>query len=358
MEVPIQTTKPSGSASRRVTALAVVLALAAVGWFVWHIQKTGFDWAKFRASLSQMHPGWMALAIAFSLLTYPGRALRWRVLIRPVREHPSFWRILDATVIGFTAIVLFGRAGEMVRPYLIAVKEKVPFSSQIAAWLLERVYDLLVVLLIFGFALTQIQGEDTSSLGASLQWVLRTGGYITGFICLFCVFILLGMRWFSGALEQRFLDSLSFLPAEYFTKIEQLAKAFSAGVRSTRSGAFTLLIFLYTFVEWVVIFASNYSLFQALPATADLTAQQILVYLAFVAFGSAIQIPGIGGGMQVASVLVLTEMFGLSLEAATGVSVLIWLATYVIVVPAGILLALREGLNWRKLKGLGAESPT
>lgn len=333
----------------------MVLALAALGWFVWHVQKTGFDWGKFRASLSQMDPWWMTLAVICSLLTYPGRALRWRVLIRPVREHPSFWRILDATVIGFTAIVLFGRAGEMVRPYLIAAKEKVSFSSQIAAWLLERVYDLLVVLLIFGFALTQVDG-DTTSLGAGLQWVLRTGGYITGFVCLFCVFILLGMRWFSGTLEQRFLDSLTFVPAHYLSRIDQLVRAFSSGVRSTRSGSFTLLIFFYTFIEWLVIFASNYCLFQAFPATADLTAKQTLVYLAFVAFGSAIQIPGVGGGMQVASVLILTEMYGLSLEVATGVSVLIWLATYVIIVPAGILLALREGLNWRKLKGLGAES--
>ena len=49
-----------------------------------------------------------------------------------------------------TAIILFGRAGELVRPYLISVKEKVTFSSQLAAWVIERICDLLAALLIFG----------------------------------------------------------------------------------------------------------------------------------------------------------------------------------------------------------------
>ena len=38
-------------------------------------------------------------------------------------------------------MVILGRAGELVRPYLISLKEQVPFSSQMAAWLLERILD-------------------------------------------------------------------------------------------------------------------------------------------------------------------------------------------------------------------------
>ena len=53
----------------------------------------------------------------------------------------SLWRVFSATAIGFTAVVLFGRAGEPVRPYLIAKKEGVTFSSQVAAWVVERILD-------------------------------------------------------------------------------------------------------------------------------------------------------------------------------------------------------------------------
>ena len=79
--------------------------------------------------------------------------------------------LLSATVIGFTAITLFGRPGEFVRPYLIAVKEQVPVPSQFAAWVLERIFDLLMALLVFGFALTRVQSSGvhvgpTIGLGA------------------------------------------------------------------------------------------------------------------------------------------------------------------------------------------------
>ena len=71
--------------------------------------------------------------------------------------------------------------------------------------------------------------------------------------------------------------------------------------------------------------------------------------LGFVAFGSAVQIPGVGGGMQLATVLVLTELFHVPLETASGIAILIWIVTFVIVVPIGLILAIREGLEWRKL---------
>ena len=79
--------------------------------------------------------------------------------------------LLSATMIGFTAITLFGRPGEFVRPYLIARKEQVPVTSQFAAWVLERIFDLLMALLLFAFALTRVQilgraGGCETDLGA------------------------------------------------------------------------------------------------------------------------------------------------------------------------------------------------
>ena len=87
--------------------------------------------------------------------------------------------LLSATVIGFTAITLFGRPGEFVRPYLIAVKEQVPVTSQLAAWVLERIFDLLMALLVFAFALSRVQASGLH-VGANLTWVLAVGGRIVG----------------------------------------------------------------------------------------------------------------------------------------------------------------------------------
>ena len=78
-----------------------------------------------------------------------------------------------------------------------------------------------------------------------------------------------------------------------------------------------------------------------------------MIFTGFVAFGSAVQLPGIGGGMQVAAVLVLTEIFALSLENATACALLVWAVTWLTVVPFGVLLAFREGLHWSSLRDVG-----
>ena len=95
----------------------------------------------------------------------------------------------------------------------------------------------------------------------------------------------------------------------------------------------------------------------AFPATTHFTVTDTLVFCGFVGLGSAIQIPGVGGGMQVASILILTEFFGLTLEVSSAMAILIWITTYVVIVPIGILLALREGLNWKNLKQLESRLP-
>ena len=149
-----------------------MLAAALVLWFVYsRVTQHGFDWNLAATSLSRLRWGWLLLSLVPIFGTYYGRALRWAVFLKPLKPHPSIANLLSATIVGFTAITLFGRPGEFVRPYLIAVKEQVPVPSQFAAWVLERIFDLLMALLVFAFALTQV---DSSRLhvGSQLTWVL------------------------------------------------------------------------------------------------------------------------------------------------------------------------------------------
>jgi hypothetical protein len=77
--------------------------------------------------------------------------------------------------------------------------------------------------------------------------------------------------------------------------------------------------------------------------------------LGFLALGGLFQIPGIGGGVQVVSIVVLTEIYGLSLEAASGIAMLLWVLTLVIIVPVGLLCAFHQGLNFSKIKHLAVD---
>jgi glycosyltransferase 2 family protein len=125
---------------------------------------------------------------------------------------------------------------------------------------------------------------------------------------------------------------------------------------STRKSSFIWLLVFYTVLEWLVIIGATYCTFRAFPVTSELGFTDAIITLGFMAFGSIVQIPAVGGGMQIATVLILTEFYGLSLEAATGIALVIWINTFVIIVPIGLALAFNEGIKWRSLKTLGASS--
>ena len=81
----------------------------------------------------------------------------------------------------------------------------------------------------------------------------------------------------------------------------------------------------------------------------------VLVLMAFMTLGSLVQVPGLGGGVQVASIVALTRIYGVPLEAASGIAILLWLVGSIAIVPFGLLCAFHEGLNWRKLKLLSTK---
>jgi hypothetical protein len=334
----------------------VVLIAAIVVGALWYLRDRGFNWAEFSDTFRQLRLGWIAASALLALSTYLGRAFRWRVLIHPMKPDASLWNLFTATAIGFTAIVLFGRPGELVRPYLIASKEKVSFSSQLAAWLLERIYDLLMALLIFGLALSSVRASRVQ-VGPKIQMVLEKGGYAVGVVAIICIAVLLMLRFFTEPMRRRLMEGLGFLPEHYLARIETFVTAFTHGVRSTHSHWYVIQILLWSILEWIIIVGCYWCLFQAVPNTRHFSVMDVLIFVGFVSFGAVVQIPGIGGGMQLVSIVVLTELFKFTLEAASGLAVLLWSITFVVIVPIGLILAFHDGLKWSRLRhSLGCRS--
>ncbi len=323
--------------------MGAALLLAVYRW-----RNGAFEWSRFASTFRHVHWWWLSAAVAAILAAYAGRAFRWAVMLRPLKNNPSILNIFNATLIGFTAIVLFGRVGELVRPYLISVKERLPFSSQMAAWLLERMIDLLMILLIFGIALVQVTNTNLKP-GPHLRVVLETAGLITGITGAVCLAILVAMRHFTKRIEERLLASIGFLPEPHQARIARVLSAFSGGLESTRQNGFAGRLLLWSAVEWVLLILCFFCLFKAFPVTASLSVADVVIFIGFVSLGSIIQIPGIGGGVQVAAILVLTELFGYTLEVAAGIALAAWIVTFVVVVPFGLALAFHDGLKWRAL---------
>jgi glycosyltransferase 2 family protein len=339
----------------RWVALLAVATLMIIYGFAQKREIATFDWPLFGASLLRLDWRWMAAAGALCMASYAGRALRWSVLMWPVKPNPSFWGITSATIIGFAAVVVLGRPGEFVRPYLIAMREKVPVSSQLAAWMLERIFDILLVMLIFGFALSQVSASRARP-GPALQWILAAGGWIVGITCVLGLGILLAIRHFSEPMRSRLLGALGFLREHHYLRAERLVNAFVQGVASTRSDRSMVLLVVYSCLDWALIVGCYYAIAKAYGPVLGFTLLDSLILMGFLSFGAAVQVPGVGGGVQVMAVLVLNELFRVPLEIATGAALVFWITTFVVAVPFGVVLAIREGLSWSRLRDIGKEA--
>jgi uncharacterized protein (TIRG00374 family) len=349
--------------SRRWLALGLgilVLGGLLVRSFYRNPEWRSFEWAAFGRSLLSVDPVWAAWALLAIYITYLVRALRWRALMAPMKPRASLWSLFSATVIGFAAIGVLGRAGEMVRPYLVARKEAVPLSSQLAVWVVERSFDTLAVLATVAFALREFHGAGLESRPL-LAEILRKGASVVAFSTVALIILLFALRNFAEPITRgviRRLDGLSprLLRPDRRTALEHSLQAFVEGTRGVRELRVLSVCTAYTAVEWLLIAFCYAAVFNSLGGGLRLSVSETLIFMGAVMVGSMVNLPGVAGGIQVASLLVLTEWFGLRPEPAASISLLIWVFTFLAVIPPALLLMLHEGLSWGKLRRLESEN--
>jgi glycosyltransferase 2 family protein len=304
-----------------------------------------------------LDPSWLAAGAGCALLSYFGRAVRWKVMMLPGRSQIS--HLFAATVIGYSAVVLFGRAGEVVRPVLIARREGSTVAAQAAIWIVERLFDLLLILVLFGVGLAESDSFDVRS-GSVLTPILRVGGGVVTIAAGAASAILYMLARHPEACKDQLLKALSFLPAGALKRVERTLGSFLCGAASISRPGIMIGSLTLTVIEWAIVLIAVWCFFQSHPAFRDFGFLEVAVYLGFVLVGNIVQLPGIGGGMQLVSVVVLTELFHRPIELATSLSLLIWVGLALIVLPVGTPLALLGHLRLsdirRDMRGIGTEA--
>ena len=138
-----------GQSGWLVSAFAVSLGLSAV--FLW-IAVRGVSWQETSAALRAARIVYLPPIFIIAVISLYFRALRWGVLLRPLArvERRS---LFSATAIGFAANMLLPlRAGEVIRPWLLARKEGLTLAPLLATVAIERLFDMAILLLFFAVA--------------------------------------------------------------------------------------------------------------------------------------------------------------------------------------------------------------
>jgi len=340
------------SSSRKL--LAVLIGLLALGFVVYRssgmINLADFSGAKLLHAVRSADPLLLILSIVAIYGCYALRSLRWKVFQRNL--GPSrFGPIYAMTLAGFAAVFLLGRAGEPVRPLLLARKEKLPIADLFGIYALERLFDLAsaAVIAAIGLLLFQSRGHLGETAGKLETAARTTGSLLFGGVAGAIVFLLY-LRLRGSALLERRLQGW-VIAHGWRGKVAGILLGFARGVQAIQTWSDLALSLFYSAAHWFLVLLVYLWVSHSFGGTlGTISLGDAMLVMAFTLVGSAVQLPGVGGGSQVASFLAYTTVFGVEKEAAAAASIVMWLITFAACSLAGVPLLIHEGFSLGKLR--------
>lgn len=335
---------------KRILASVVVFLLLAILVYLQYRHFRTFDWRTFWSQTHRIKKWRVLQGVSMIYIGYVLRAVRWKILLKPVRPRTTVIELISPTVVGFTGLAVLGRAGDLIRPYLIARRTSLSFSSQIAVWAVERLFDLGAFALLLTIAIVREGGMLSIPDPGAFYRVLRLFVLLLNLaVILVSALAVVVNRW-GSAIADWVEKRLAHAPKDFGRKAAAEVRKFGLGLNTIQGPASFFGAAASSIVMWYVIALAYKAVTHAYEVPAlDIPLLQILILMGASMAGSILALPGVGGGSQVAVIAMLSGPFAAPPEMAASCGILLWLVTFAAVVPAGLLLAHREHLSLRKL---------
>jgi uncharacterized protein (TIRG00374 family) len=330
------------------TAIIVAVAAALVVVFLRNV-----DIRHVAAAIIRARIRWLGVSFVAAILGIVIRALRWQYLLEPL-GHASFANAFRATAVGFAASsILPARAGEVIRPYFLARHENMTATGAFATIILERVLDVLTVLVLLAssvFVFNRNVGAANPTAFEAMKWAGATALAVS-IVALIVMFVLAGDpgrigRWMAR-IEASFPSKLAGL-------IGTVAEKFSRGLGAIRRPGRLVVALVWSFPLWLSIAAVLWSVCEAFQIDVPFTGSFLLV--AVLVIGVAVPTPGAIGGFDYAYRLGATKFFGAPDDAAVGAAIIAHLFSIGPALVLGLFFAAQVGLNVSGLRRLAQQA--
>ncbi|MFL6415191.1 MAG: lysylphosphatidylglycerol synthase transmembrane domain-containing protein [Bryobacteraceae bacterium] len=320
--------------SNKFRSWAIIIAtnLISLICLSWALNGAGLEhiWGEAR----HMHWRWVLFALVSDVCVYLFHALRWQLLLTPVKRV-AFSHCAEAIYVGlFANETIPLRAGELIRCFLLSKSSQIPLSVSFASALIERILDGVWLMVAFFLCLKM----------ETLPGVLVKGGYILGVLIVLLGLILAYAMYAKQQSLHRFLG-MSW-PHWLDTLIEDLH-----------------LIGHSRYLYFAFIVSGAYMLAQMVPIYAivrasDLNVPWMASFLILVLLrlsGVVPQAPSNLGSFQWVTAKTLI-MFGMVSAHAKRFSLILWAALTLPLIIAGFVALALEGINLSHLHKEAAAS--
>ena len=327
--------------------IVLLLITAAIFWYFGR----NLDWQEVTQSLRQADPWYLWWAVFIICAGYFFRAVRWQVLLAPITES-SLRELFATTTVGFAAIFLIGRAGEIVRPMWLPMRDRrVRPSAAVVTLGLERIFDLASLVCFFAINLLFFKPQEGRAKEfefISLAGWLLLAGVVAGFIVLV---IYQGRsesvnRWFDRVTMRSWIPSR--LQKIFISILEHLSQALGI-LRDWRQ---LFWVSFWTFLLWLAIALPTW--FVLLAFDMPFTFSDSLFIMGFATVSSLAPTPGGAAGAfhtaTAASLIFLKN--DIRHEDAAAVSIAMHLVYFAPAIIFGLYYLFRGDISIERFRSL------
>lgn len=319
--------------NKHLLSLLKYIILLCIAFGLLFLAFKGVDIRKTLEEISHANFLWLFASIGVSLIAFVSRAYRWNMLIEALGYRPRISSTIYSLMVGYLANLAVPRLGEVTRCGSLSKAEKVPFNSLFGTVIIERLIDVICLLLCLiltalveydrlgNFLMDSIFNPVKERISASLHSLL--------FIVLTTLIIILLtgiIVWFVKKSRQSAGES----------KIISLIKGLVDGLLSIGQLKRPMIFIFHTVLIWVMYYLMAYLAFFALPATSGLSWSAGMFILVVGGLGMAAPVQGGIGAyhLLVSQGLIL---YGLSQQDGLAFATLLHTSQMLVVIFFGAL---------------------
>lgn len=321
---------------------AIGIALSAVLlWWTLRDVSLSTVWTE----LSQASIPLFFLSTLAATLIFPLRALRWRTILQPVAPNQPLGALWRATAIGMmTNNLVPARAGEIARAYALTRQTGVPFATSIASLAVDRLFDMVVLLLLGVAAFLDPAFPRTAEIAGQSLGDIAQGSIV---IAVVMVGALYGLAIFPTYVIRAFEIFARRISPTLEAKGKSVLIRFSEGLSVLRQpGRFTAVL-AWTIAHWLLNALGFWLGFKAVGI--DLPFSAALFLQTLIAVGVALpSAPGFFGVFEKFATVGLA-IYGVSANQATSWAIGFHILSFIPITLIGIWYFARLGLHMKEI---------
>ena len=275
--------------------------------------------------------------------------MRWALLLRHNQRVPVF-SLTGTQVIGFTGVALIGRVADLVRPYLVSRRTGLPLSSQIAVYIVERLFDMGSIAIVLSIALLAL---DPAKVQEATQAIIAHSKILSAYaalvgsiavairglaVTLIGALFLVAIRMNGERVARIFEYVLGLVSKSLGHAVGSKIRAFRTGLDTIRSFADLMATASLSLFMWGLITTAYVEIMRAFVASPELkniSFSTSVVLMVVSGSASVFQLPVIGWFTQIWIVaLAIAGIVHVPLEPATACAATILLITFLASCPS------------------------